>query len=91
MIGVIYVEVNTGITRAIDGVGRVVIPKSIKDELNIKTKDKFMIITDLENQSITLKLYKPGCYFCGNINVLVEKKGVKICPKCIEDLTNKAK
>jgi transcriptional pleiotropic regulator of transition state genes len=79
-------QINTGITRAIDGVGRVVIPKSILDELNIKKKDKFMIISDMENQSITLKLYKPGCYFCGSIDNLVEKKGVKICPNCIDDL-----
>lgn len=84
-------QINTGVTRAIDKVGRVVIPKSIKDELNIQTKDKFMIITDLENQSITLKLYKPGCYFCGNINGLIEKKGIKICPNCMDDLTKEEK
>lgn len=80
-------QINTGITRAIDGVGRVVIPKSILDEMNIKKKDKFMIISNMDSQSITLKLHKPGCYFCGSIDNLVEKKGVKICPSCIDDLT----
>lgn len=80
-------QINTGITRAIDGVGRVVIPKSILDEMNIKKKDKFMIISDMESQSITLKYYRPGCYFCGSIDGLVEKKGIKICPNCIDDLT----
>jgi len=80
-------QINTGITRSIDAVGRVVIPKSILDELNIQKKDKFMIISDIENQSITLKLHKPGCYFCASIDNLVEKKGIKICPSCIDDLT----
>lgn len=79
-------QINTGITRSIDAVGRVVIPKSILDEMNIKKKDQFMIISDMESQSITLKHYRPGCYFCGSIDDLVQKKGVRICPKCIDDL-----
>jgi transcriptional pleiotropic regulator of transition state genes len=80
-------QINSGITRAVDAVGRVVIPKSILDEMKIKKKDKFMIISDMENQSITLKHYRPGCYFCGRVDNLVHKKGIKICPSCIDDLT----
>ena len=44
---------STGMTRRIDGLGRIVIPKEIRNNLNIKTTDLIEIFID--NEDIILK------------------------------------
>jgi len=44
---------STGMTRRIDGLGRIVIPKEIRNNLNIKTTDLIEIFVD--NEDIILK------------------------------------
>lgn len=49
---------NTGITRKVDSLGRVVIPKELRDVLNIKQNDSLEIYVH-PNGSIVLKKYEP--------------------------------
>lgn len=90
---------STGIARKVDELGRIVLPKELRDAFNIKggakgTGDPLEIYTDEGN--IILKKYTPGCQ-CGETKGLIESNGIKICQKCLKelnehnDLINKAR
>jgi transcriptional pleiotropic regulator of transition state genes len=57
---------STGITRRVDELGRIVIPKELRRDLNITTKDYLEIFRD--EDSIVLRKYSAGCIFCGNMD-----------------------
>ena len=75
---------ETGITRAVDQIGRVVVPKEIRDTLDIKREDSVEIFT--EGKDIILRKYQPGCYICGSMDDVIEFGNGKICRKCIEKI-----
>ena len=70
---------NTGITRPVDNLGRVVIPIEIRNQLGIKEKDKILFLT--EGTNIILRKYQQECVFCGKQKGIIEFKGQKICKK----------
>lgn len=76
---------STGIIRKLDELGRVVIPKEIRNKLNIEEKDPIEIY--LDGESIVLKKYESGCIFCGNTKDLVLYDGKLICKKCVNKLS----
>lgn len=49
---------STGITRKVDELGRVVIPKELRDNFDIKEKDPLEIFT--EGGNIILRKYEPA-------------------------------
>lgn len=74
-----------GIVRAVDRMGRVVIPKEFRDELNVENeRDKFEIF--LRDNEIVLKKYRPACLFCGSIGPSASYLGETVCLECIEKL-----
>lgn len=75
---------STGIIRKVDELGRVVIPKEIRDMLNIVEKDLMEIFID--GDSIILRKYEESCIFCGNKKNLVTYKNKLICNKCIKTI-----
>lgn len=79
----------TGIVRRIDELGRVVLPKELRDTLGIKSGDALEIYTGTDQ--IVLKKYAPGCSLCGEVdNRLLTFKDKQICTQCIKDLTGGA-
>lgn len=76
---------NTGMTRAIDEVGRIVIPNEIRKSLNIKPKDELDI--SIDNDKIILKKIQPNCIFCNCTQGLSSFKGNNICPDCIKKIS----
>ncbi len=76
--------ISIGIVRKVDELGRIVIPKETREQLNIAIKDPLEIYTD--DQTIILKKYQPGCMFCGKINDLYEIKGKSVCKSCIQEI-----
>ena len=76
----------TGIVRRVDELGRIVLSKELRRTMNIKEGDPLEICTD--EGSIILKKYINQCVCCGSgdSDRLVEKNGVLICPKCVEEL-----
>ncbi len=75
----------TGVTRPVDKMGRVVIPKEIRALLNIKNNvDKFEI--SVEGDRVILEKYHPTCVFCDSFNNTVHYMGYTVCTKCIEKL-----
>ena len=75
---------KTGITRAIDEVGRIVLPKELRATMDLNTKDELDI--SVEGDRIILKKIQPSCIFCGNGEKLVEFKGSKLCRGCIAEI-----
>ncbi len=80
---------RTGIVRALDELGQIVIPKEIRRILNIKEKDGIEVY--MEEDSIILKKYEPGCIFCGTVkDDAIGFRGKYVCQICAEDLKGKA-
>ena len=53
---------STGIVRKVDELGRIVLPKELRQTLNINERDPIEIFVD--NSSIILQKYEPACMFC---------------------------
>lgn len=75
---------SIGIVRRVDELGRVVIPKELRDKFGIKVKDSLEIYVD--GPSIILKKYDPNCIFCGDTKNLVRYKDKLVCEKCIKNI-----
>jgi len=76
---------STGMIRRVDELGRVVIPKEIRNKLDIQEKDPLEIY--VQEDCIILKKYESNCIFCGNTKDLIEYKEKLICKKCLKDLS----
>lgn len=74
----------SGIVRKIDELGRVVIPIELRKSLDIGKREAVEMY--LENDSIKIKKYEPGCCFCGSKEKTYMFKGNKICSSCIDNL-----
>lgn len=82
---------NTGITRPVDQLGRIVIPKEIRKKLNLKEKDRLMFfLTDAPEgkRDIILRRIINSCNFCGSKNNLHEFKNKHVCYDCLNELKN---
>ena len=79
---------STGIIRPVDEMGRVVIPKELRAQLQIENGiDKFEIY--MENNRIILEKYRPACLFCNRLNACINYNGYTVCESCIEELYKK--
>ena len=80
---------STGMVRPVDRMGRIVIPKEIRKQLEIKSDvDSLEIYT--EGDYIILHKFEVSCFFCGSMRESVEMNGHTICMECIEKLRQKA-
>ncbi len=75
---------STGIVRKIDSLGRVVLPKELRRQLNIDEDSSLEIF--VEGNSIVLKKYQPACVFCGEAKDVTNYKGHNICRHCLDAL-----
>ena len=76
---------TTGIVRPVDRMGRVVIPKEIRNQLDVKNDvDSFEIY--MEEDKVVLKKFKPSCIFCSSDENVIEFSGHNVCTSCIEKL-----
>lgn len=74
----------TGIVRKIDDLGRIVLPKELRDTFGWAVGTPLEVYVDGEN--IVLRKYAPGCTLCGHAGVpmttLYPEK--KICTDCVD-------
>ena len=75
---------STGIVRAIDELGRVVVPKELRRTMNIDTGDTMEIFTS--EDKIILRKYRPGCVLCDNVDNLHTFNGKPVCATCISKI-----
>jgi transcriptional pleiotropic regulator of transition state genes len=84
-IGVIIVKA-TGILRRVDEMGRVVIPKELRESLELKSEDSIEIF--VENDKIVLQKYEKSCLFCDNTDNIIIYMGKRVCNSCLEEMDN---
>lgn len=71
----------TGIVRKINDLGRIVLPKELRDTLGIYKEDELEIYVN--GTMVILKKYEPSCLFCSDTRDVVDYKGRNICSKCL--------
>lgn len=72
----------TGIVRKIDNLGRVVIPKELRDSLDLQIGSFIEFYVDDDGYMIMTKSNQK-CFLCGTNTNLTLFKGKKMCHKCI--------
>ncbi len=78
---------STGIVRQIDELGRIVLPKELRNAMDLANKgDAVEIFVD--GDKIVLKKYQPSCIFCGNADDVVYLKGKLVCRDCVAVLSS---
>ena len=75
---------STGIVRNVDELGRIVLPKELRNILGIEVKTPMEIFTDDNN--IILRKYEPSDIFTGEMEDLVEFMGKKVSKNTIKKL-----
>lgn len=78
---------DTGMSRKVDELGRIVIPKEIRNKFDIKTNDRLDIY--IENDVISLIKDSKKCIFCFNTKDLIEQNNKYVCNKCMQKLVRK--
>ncbi len=78
----------TGIVRRVDDLGRIVLPKELRETMNIEEKDPVEIY--VEGEKVILKKYQAGCQFCGDSENLISVEDRKVCRECVSELLEKA-
>ena len=76
-----------GIVRKIDELGRIVIPKELREKMDMHEQSSVEIFVKEDN--ICLRRYYEGCHFCGSAENLTEFKDKLICKACIDSLVSK--
>ena len=74
----------TGISRPIDELGRIVIPKEIRNALDLRPKDEIEIYID--GGSMIMKKATPCCALCGEKDRLLQVENGYICSNCAEKI-----
>jgi len=72
---------NTGIVRRVDELGRIVLPKELRDVLEIEERTPLEIFT--EEDAIILKKHEMACVFCGGTDGMTVFRGKQICAVCL--------
>lgn len=77
------------VERAIDELGRVVLPEDFRRKLHMQTGEKMRL--ELSGDGIVLKKACPSCVICAETNSLVENEGKHLCIKCFYGFLEKQK
>lgn len=75
---------STGMVRRVDELGRIVLPIELRRNFEIAEKDALEIFVD--ESTIILKKYQPGCIFCGDARNVKNFQGKNICSVCIKSI-----
>jgi len=80
---------STGITRAIDELGRFVLPAEVRAKFDLKEKDTLEVFTD--EGGIYLKPYDTKhCVFCAEKDNLIQHGDKYICGTCLTTINEQA-
>ncbi|NTU28878.1 AbrB/MazE/SpoVT family DNA-binding domain-containing protein [Brevibacillus sp. HB1.1] len=72
----------TGVVRKIDNLGRVVLPKELRNTFDLPEGTPMEVFVN--NNQIILQKYVPGCALCGSVeNVQTHKSGKLVCRACL--------
>lgn len=75
----------SGVTRKVDGLGRVVLPVEVRRSLGIDVGD--LVDVAVEDGHVVLRKVQRGCTFCGGEEALRDFAERLVCEACIARLT----
>ena len=75
---------STGILKSVDELGRIVLPKKMRENLDIDIRDQVELF--VEGDRIILKKYMPTCIFCDSDEEIVIFNGKRVCGNCLKSL-----
>lgn len=75
---------STGVIRDLDNLGRITLPKEIRNHLNIPSGTPILI--HVEGNRIILEKASIACSICGSIDDVKEFNGKGICNHCISQI-----
>ena len=79
---------NLNVIRKVDELGRIVLPKDVREMLGWEYRDNIMLSVDIQAKTLTLKLSEkysgPKCVFCGADKIQMNINGSDICVDCVE-------
>lgn len=78
---------STGIVLKIDELGRIVLPKEMRNIMKIEENSPLEIWVD--GDKIVLRKYSPGCSFCDSVSYVSDYQGKRFCQQCLDKI-NKA-
>ena len=76
-----------GVERHIDNLGRLVIPKEMRDKLNFDTNE--LVDIKLVNDHIQVSKSRTRCLFCNCENDIKFYKNYAMCKNCLDDMIGK--
>ncbi len=76
----------TGIVRKLDQLGRIVIPKELRNTFDLEEGDPIEIFVD--GNDIILRKYQPACIFCNDATDIIQYENKNICKNCLAKLRN---
>ncbi len=79
---------NTGMVKEIDEVGRLVLPKKVREPLGIGKGDAIRIYT--EGDKIILEKVQDACVFCGAVEDTVTFNEKCLCKSCLAQIKDLA-
>ena len=74
-----------GAVRGLDPQGRIVIPKGLREAIEVQKGDFLEVFTD--GRRIVCRKHQPGCVFCGSIGGVKDMHGVQVCRKCAKEMS----
>ena len=83
--------IKSGKTCTVDQLGRIVIPKPLREKMNLKEHDNFEIFIDTNKKNtkkLILKKVKNKCEICASGKNIKEIEGFIVCENCAEKIKN---
>ena len=79
---------ETGMIRRMDDLGRIVIPKELRDSLDIRATDRMEFwMTD---EGMVLRKAEERCAVCGGVHGdMLDVDGMKLCRVCARKISKK--
>lgn len=76
-----------GYVSKIDTLGRVVIPKPVRQMFNLEKEDAIEILP--KDNGLLIRKYQPTCLFCGEIDNVITHEGITVCENCVKRMAKK--
>ncbi len=74
--------------RCVDSLGRIVVPKNLRDEVGFGIGEYVEFFLDKEQNSVIMKKYTNACTLCGSNGELVELDGKYLCKSCVDKISS---
>ncbi|MCW3793753.1 winged helix-turn-helix transcriptional regulator [Paenibacillus sp. LS1] len=80
---------SVGIVRHLDKLGRIVLPKELRDSLDIQVRDDIEYFHDTDNSLVVLRKFRStSCFFCAASEDLIMFKEQLVCKDCARSLVS---